>query len=383
MAHIHVCLVSEQTVPNILGIHYLRPDDVLFITTSKMNERSKVAHILDTLKEVELDYNGRYNQVEVREDSILDCKQKLDIWINGKEESDFSVNLTGGTKIMSIAAYEYFKEYGCTMIYVPVGRNDFITVFPRKTSIRSTPLSLRLSVANYLAAYGSRVTNRAKLVNNRQDAEKRKDFSEWIVTHYAETKSLLERFSEKLRKRRDDRNGYYFKTSYVPQNSFEKEFFEAADFSCENGIYSKHLSQSEIIYLTGGWLEEYCYNEIARFQNQGIDDAVIGIIAEAEGHKNEFDVMFTKDNALYTVECKSLDQNDDRKAEALYKIAALQKDFGLRVESFYVSTSPHVLKNGEIRPSIIARAEQFKTVVVPPHEVKNIGNIVAKRLHIQ
>ena len=33
MSHIHVCLVSDQTIPNILGIHHFSPDELLFITT--------------------------------------------------------------------------------------------------------------------------------------------------------------------------------------------------------------------------------------------------------------------------------------------------------------------------------------------------------------
>jgi len=121
---------------------------------------------------------------------------------------------------------------------------------------------------------------------------------------------------------------------------------------------------------------------LLQFKGKGIDDIVLGISPEKQGLKNEFDIMFTKDNALYTVECKSLNQDNDPKAEALYKIAALQKKFGLRVESFYVSTSPHILKDGELKPSIKARAEQFKTTVILPQEVINIAKIVAEKLRI-
>jgi len=346
-----------------------------------MKKLDKTVHILDTLSQIGLSFENRY-EIEVKEDSILDCKRKLDEWVIGKEGADFSVNLTCGTKIMSIAAYEFFKDFGSKMIYIPVGENAFLTTFPKKAGNEKTPLSLRLNVANYLAAYGLRVTNQKKLVSNQNDALQRKDLSEWIVIHYKDAKPLLDRFSEKLRKHRNDRAGYNFDTSYIPQHNAEKELFKLAGFEYKNSTYSKQLTQSEIIYLTGGWLEEYCYNEIVKFHKKGIDDVVLGIVPEAKGHKNEFDLMFTKDNALYTVECKSLDQNDDKKAEALYKIAALQKDFGLRVESFYVSTSPHILKDGEIRPSVAARAEQFKTVVIPPHKVKDFGKIVAEKLNI-
>ncbi|MCX8026747.1 MAG: DUF1887 family CARF protein, partial [Thermodesulfovibrionales bacterium] len=90
----------------------------------------------------------------------------------------------------------------------------------------------------------------------------------------------------------------------------------------------------------------------------------------------------TKDNALYFIECKSLDQHDDKDLNALYKVGALQRDFGLRVKSFFLTTSPHVLKNGEIRPSIKARAEQLNTEVIPNFDVKNLSAIIKRKLNI-
>lgn len=383
MSHVHVCLVSDQTIPNILGIHHFRPDEALFITTTEMEKKNKVEHIMSALKQVGLDYTTRSQRITVREDSLLDCKQQIGKWIAGKEGAEFTINLTGGTKIMSIAVYDYFKDYGSKMIYIPVGKNEFIMPYPKKARHDITELSLRLSVQDYMTAYGLKVTNTKRLSANHADAQKREALSEWITRNYDEIKLLLERFSEKLRKRRDDKQGYEWSTSYQPGNQYEIELFSKMGFVHENNTFKKNLTQSEIVYLTGGWLEEYCYNEIIGFKGKGIDDVVIGIIPEAKGRKNEFDVMFTKDNALYTVECKSLDQKEDMRAEALYKIAALQKDFGLRIESFFVSTSPHILKDGKIRPSIQARAEQFKTTIIPPNEVVNFSKLFAEKLKLR
>ena len=384
MSHIHVCLVSDQTIPNILGIHHFKPDELLFVNTDDMQKKQKTDHIINALEKIGLDYRKRFQGIVVKEDSVIDCKKKLDQWISGREGSAFTVNLTCGTKMMSIAAYEYFKEYSAKMIYIPMPKNEFITPFPKSAANEITALSLRLSVNDYLLAYGLKAINTKKLSINHDGAQQRQALSKWIVYNYGEVKLLLERLSEKLRKFRDDKQGYLWSTAYEPKKTQEKELFEKTSFALQDSMYSKHLSQSEIIYLTGGWLEEYCYNEILQFKGRGIDDVVTGIIPEAKGRKNEFDVMFTKDNALYTVECKSLDQNDDTRTEALYKIAALQKDFGLRVESFFVSTSPHVLKeDGTIRPSIQARAEQFKTTVIPPNEVINFSKLVAKKLKLK
>ncbi len=383
MSHIHVCLVSEQTIPNILGIQHFCPDNILFITTAKMEKLNKTEHILNTLTHLNHDYSKCHERIEVQEDSLLDCKKKLDLWISGKESSDFILNLTGGTKIMSIAAYEYFKDYGSTMIYIPVGNNSFITPFPKKNTNNGTPLIMRLGVTDYLAAYGLKVVNAKKIEPGQKLAHERSVLTGWIVKNYDAVKPLLERLSEKLRKYRDDDKGYQLTTSYKPKSHEEEILLEMMGFGLTSEGYAKHLSKAEIIYLTGGWLEEFCFLELVKRKGRGIDDISMGIIAvNAKGRKNEFDVMFTKDNALYTVECKSLDQNDDKKTDALYKIAALQKEFGLRVESFFVSTSPHILKDGKLKLAVQARAEQFKTTVISPQNVSRFAEIVAQKLQI-
>ena len=139
-------------------------------------------------------------------------------------------------------------------------------------------------------------------------------------------------------------------------------------------------------YVTGGgcsffWV--FCFNGVSDLVGKGIDDVVINLKLKKEQNENEFDVMFTKDNALYFVECKSLDQEKDKETDILYKIGALQKEFGLRIESFLVSTSPHILKDGEIKLSLQSRAEQFKTTIIPPSEVMNFKNFIVQKLKLK
>ena len=384
MKSIHVCLVSDQTIPNILTIHEHRPAELLFITTAAMEKKMKVEATLSCLQSLGLTWDdGRIHRVTVQEDSLLDSHRKLDEWVTGRESSEFVVNLTGGTKIMSIAAYEFFKEYGAIMRYIPLHKNEYLSTFPKRLGNAAVPLPLRLGVKHYLLAYGLTITNEKSVRTAASEAVSRRELTAWIVTEYGNIKPLLERFSEKLRKQRDNRDGFDWSTSYQPGNSQEKELLDRLGF-IHNGIeFRRHLSKSEIIYLTGGWLEEYCYNAIHGLKGCGIDDVVTGVkIMNALKRDNEFDVMFTRDNALFTVECKSLDQNDDPGAGALYKIAALQKEFGLRVRSFFVSTSPHILRNGLLKPAIAARAEQFSTIVIKPDDVVNFASRLKEELKI-
>jgi hypothetical protein len=383
MKHIHVCLVSDQTIPNILSIDHFSPDELLFISTKEMEQKNKASSILNTLERLAKTYEGKTSTIIVQEDSILDCHRKIDEWIQGREDSEFTVNLTCGNKIMSISAYEYFKDFNSKMIYIPIPKNEFIAPFPKKRPGNPISLALRLGVIEYLTAYGLSATNEKNLARYHQESLNRRDITAWIANNYEKLKKLLVWLSGTLRGHRDDRE-FDLHGSYYGATNEEIDLMQRLDIIYQDGDVSKILNRSVIKYLTGGWLEEFCYNTIETYLGHGIDNAVIGLeLVNKHGRNNEFDVMFTKDNALYFVECKSLDQHDDKEADVLYKIGALQKDFGLKVKSFLVTTSPYVFdKKGNLRNSVKARAEQFNTVIVPPDEVANFGERLAHILKL-
>lgn len=380
MKTILISLVSDQTPPNILAIHHFKPDELLFISTKKMEKKNKIPAILTTLDRLGLKCQS--DSIIVQEDSIVDCHKKIGEWMKGKEDAEFVVNLTGGTKIMSIAAYEFFKGYSSKMIYVPISKNEFIVPSPKKRPGKPVKLDLRLRVIEYLTAYGFTVVNEFHLDRYREEAIKRKELSEWIAGNYDNLKNLLKWLCGILRTHRND-NHFPLKDNFFDASSEENQLMSKLNFTYNEGVVLKELNKSEINYLTGGWLEEFCFVKVSELVGQGIDDAVIGLqLRNSQGGNNEFDIMFTRDNALYFIECKSLDQNEDKKTDALYKVGALQKELGLRVESFLVTTSPYILKDGKTKQSIRARAEQFKTTIIPPSKVSQFGEILERNLKI-
>ncbi|HBE44123.1 MAG TPA: hypothetical protein DDW17_01395 [Deltaproteobacteria bacterium] len=384
MSHVHVCLVSDQTIPNILSIYHFKPDSVLFITTKDMEGKGKTQAILDTLKHLGFDYENRHKRVEVAEDSILDCHNKIGATVQEHDDAEYSVNLTNGTKIMSIAAYDFFKDYGSKMIYIPIDKNEFITPFPKKAHIKPEPLNLRLSVTQYLSAYGLKVSNLEKLERNRKEAIDRKELSRWIVMHYEDIKDLLVWLGGILRKHRDNKKDYLLRGDFEGSTHAENELIKRLNIQHSGKTLSKLMSRSEIRYITGGWLEEFCFCELCEHLKKNIDDIQLGLkLKSNKGVENEFDVMFTKGNALYFVECKTLEQQNLDYRDILYKIGALQKDFGLRVNSYWVTTSSKILKDSDLHPAVKARAEQFNTTVIPPKDVPNLGNIIVDKLKMK
>ncbi len=372
MSHIHVCLVSDQTIPNVLGIHHFKPDYVVFCSTIKMENEGKTDAIINALNLYGYDFSKKHKRVIVDQDCLEDCEQQLISEVYEKfKNDDLLVNLTGGTKIMVLAAYNVLKTAeSVTMIYTPIPKNEYLEVYPRKGDCKTPqPYPVKLSVEVYVAAYGVKVKNSKKIELLKTNAISNKDICEWIVKHYREVENILASFYENLTGHRDDKN-FLLKMTYSAKQQSEKEFLNKLGF-ISNRI-EKTLSKNEIRFLTGDWLSDFCFNEIDKLE---VDDCVTGIeLVSPKGTDNEFDVMFTKDNALYIVECKSLKQKHDKDADILYKIRALQHDFGLRVNGFLVSTARTIISDrGEIRDSIVKRAEQCKSKVIHPDEIKDFS----------
>jgi hypothetical protein len=380
-----VSLISEQTVPNILAIWHFQPERLLFVSTEKMEREQKVRDILATVNcRLKKTYKiGENTQsIIVLEDSLLQCLRKLEEWIQGKEDERFIINLTGGTKLMSIAVFEFFKNYESKMIYIPINKNEYISPFPIRSPKQPKPLADRLTVDEYLRAYGLVMVNPDKVKRCIESANRLKEVTYWMADHYPALSDLMACFGQQLRDKRDKKS-FSCVMDYNVKNQEESAFFERFHFRKDGNTYSKPLTKDEIGYLTGGWLEDYCFHCVAALQGKGVDDVVLNInIRNAQGRENEFDIIFTAGNALYTIECKSLEQYHDKKFDVLYKIGALQREFGLRVQSFLVTTYSQIIDKatGQIMPHIQERAEQFQTQIIGLDHLMDLKTILEKRL---
>jgi len=152
------------------------------------------------------------------------------------------------------------------------------------------------------------------------------------------------------------------------------------------------IAKHEFEFLTGGWLERFCFNELYELKERGIFND-IGINARVRNTskgkeaENEFDVLFTYNNNLYMVECKSLNQGHDSETDILYKISALQDDLGrLTTKSFLASTASENImdKNnpGEIKETLIKRAKMLNCSIIKPSDLINIKEQIKKELKI-
>lgn len=380
MQTVHVCLVSDQTIPNIIGIHHEKPSKIIFASTAGMEEKGVTGAILTALRLNGRDYAQRSETVIVDQDSFDSCIKALRKIASGLSGCSITVNLTCGTKIMALAAFSVFRPIGARLVYTPIPRNEYIVIdeCPETEPVHKLPL--RLDVRSYISAYGIKIGNIQEAQVLKERAKRGREFSNWIVKNYADLENMLGHFAWQLNRDNARNMQFYdFSTKYDVRNRSESELLEMLGMRAGN--ISKRLNKLETCFITGDWLSDYCFETLTRLK---VDDCVTGIeLIDKHGNPNEFDVMFTKDNTLYTIECKSLKQKGDKDADILYKIAALQDNFGLRVRSFLVSTSREQLldrRKNKIKEHLVRRARQFQTEIIHPEDIVDFSSWIKDKV---
>lgn len=193
---------------------------------------------------------------------------------------------------MSLAVHEYFCQFNASFVYVPIGKNSYYDFSTDQTN----SLDYRVSLNEYFTLYGLAYDYDNDLICDAQRPFNL--FNEQKMSNFYLTEEL--RYAQK-----------------APRPELRR-------------------------YLGGEWFEEYVYLRIKRdfkLRDEDIAKSVKICRLSSTSNDNELDVVFVRDNALYVIECKvsMTGYGKEPKSvvdEYLYKLAAISKDFGLRVNSY-------------------------------------------------
>lgn len=248
-----ISLVSDQTVPNVQLINEFKGDNVdyQFITTNAMETKGCRKWI-----ETAANITCSGEPLHVNEYSYDDIQQKLNSF-------DFSVyekvivNITGGTKVMTIAAHDFFKEEGADIYYVTGIDKKYIKVFPGKKKIEYK-ITNSLSVEEYLVAYGFNVE---KSDTPHFDAKTTEN-----IFHMFIDKSFQDHWPTINFLRNHRKKGLKSKD----MNNNVKLLLEKVGFVAQS---DEALNPEEVKFLTGEWFEQFIYNKVK--QDFGLDESKI------------------------------------------------------------------------------------------------------------
>ncbi len=382
MKTILVSLVSEQTVPNILVAKYFKPDIYWFVSTKRMENEGKSECIENTLRLMKHELTEKnVRTLIVNQDSLVDCIEKMEEMTNSvDEEAGYVVNITGGNKIMAIAGLEVFRDIGQKVIigYMPLGKNEFIQIYPKKRPLKTYEIPERLDLEEYLSCYGFKIKNKDKLSSVVSISLSRKTLTEWIMNNFKELKGLLGFLYKNIGTKRKEAEFEMSNEFNRELSKREKEFLENFGFKRRNRVIEKTLKKDEIIYLTGGWFEEYVFNEVHKLmQEKFVTDVKMEIqISSASGADNELDIAFMKDNTFYHIECKTLGEEEEQSIirDEVYKKGAISPLLGKGGKAFICTT------HTSIKPSLSTRAKDYNIIIFNLEEVRNLSKELSERI---
>lgn len=350
-----VSLVSDQTIPNVQLIKEFENEatDYLFISTYGMEKKGCRNWIIQTTGIVALD------PIIVDQFSFSDIQHKL-------QDFDFDiferiiVNLTGGTKVMTIAASDFFKNKGAEIYYVTGKDQEYVKLFSMKRN-GSNNLKCHISLHDYLSAYGfsHKKENELSGFSLEQSQKILKAYCKDDIMNHLEAMKFIN--SQRRRK--------------ISQPAFDNKIENYLKFIGYQPINERELSGKETLYLSGEWFEEYIGLSLKKELNLLNDDLFIGSVISKnlasdvinstqnllgddanlsnDDFNNEMDVLFMYGNQFYSIECKSsivaykiVEKNGDKRekpynilGETIYKSDSLQKRFGLFASTSIITTS--------------------------------------------
>ena len=160
-----LCLLSAQHVPNFLSIHHFKPGRLVLVETSQMKQNKSADNLLHALKLSHLDYSDRYDIESLKSEDELEAVRKvLDQAYNKYPSAEWIANVTGGTKPMSIAAYEFFKEKAAQVVYTNVAEpNVFMDL---KDNAKETGQH-KITIEEFLTGYGFKNKYSHKVISDQ------------------------------------------------------------------------------------------------------------------------------------------------------------------------------------------------------------------------
>jgi hypothetical protein len=331
MNRVIVSIISEQTIPNYIFIkeNFQIGDELLFVSSKTM--ASKIENITSTL-----------GYPDVKSVNIILDDNEEERWFRMcskireplKEETKYIVNLTGGTKYMSMAILRVFEDYESEFYYIPFPKNEMLILkkdHPQK-------LSYRVSINEYLSLYNVSTEGKHNLITKTEEVTS-EFFNVFVNRHFSQEEFQI------IDKLRDYRNcgikDIITVETNLSTNEKKRQIIGLKEFLIKQKLLKidgNQLTKYDVQYLTGGWFEEYVYNRMK--QDIKPQDIALGLKIKRtlNPFANDLDVVFTLGNKLFVIECKTGILDTKMFNETVYKATALKETlFGLPGNTFIFS----------------------------------------------
>lgn len=365
---IHVCLVSDQAAPNLLPIldSEFKPQKAVFVISTKDEIKEKANSLKLAFKQNDIDVDI----LELSDEfDFQSMETELFDLLSSYENENIALNVTGGTKLMAIAAQNVFSGVK-PIFYINTNKEEII--FISKENDKHIPvqkLNTKTLINTYLSSYG------VSVLKNKDDFNfyKLAVFTERFVRRQEDYKDII----SKLNLLAFNASNSKLETNFTNYSNDLKLILE--DLADEglvrlNGDIVDFKNEQTRSFLNGNWLEYFTYkqaNGIADVIDADWNVEVVNSKYEKNkiGVNNELDVIFMAKNKFHIIECKTINfeipENRDKLQSYLDKLKSL-KDYGgsltkVCLVSFY--PIPQATKH---------RAEKDNIEIIDDYRIKNL-----------
>lgn len=383
-----LCLVSAQATPNLLPLldEAWRPNKVVLACSAPMKTRALALRAVVQTKAqgievILLDLPDAYNYAALS-DTFLN-------FLAEHEQEDIALNVTGGTKLMAVAAQEAFREAGKPVFYVSV-ETDEVLLIGASSDKPVAPLRAKLKVHEMLRAHGYQVTTQAP----PQISRDLRDLTARLIDHVASSGRALGTFNALARVARDANLKAELNEDQRDSRALGDiiALFEDAGLLRQVGNTLIFKNEDSRVFANGGWLEAHVFEALQslRAQHEALTDVALGVRVQfesaqgsaASNDKNEIDVAFLYRNTLHLIECKTANlalqgaSGDHNKAtEAIYKMESLLKLGGLRTKGMVVDYRGQFASD----PANQKRAQEADIAIVSGVQLKDLKGLISRK----
>lgn len=372
---LHVCLVSGQAMPNILPVFSknFKPKEVVLLVSEAMQTQAGY------LKELYKNFQIKVSEILLKDAyDIAEIESKLQALRDEHYGQSIALNVTGGTKLMAIAAQKVFADLDLPVFYVQPDTSEILMVSPTysRNEIES---SIRLE--NYLLAHGFKIEN--EVCRQLPDLKKHVDLTQKILAsigRYSDAIGTVNKWISDAGKNVELRLS-------IAQHDLGSNVKDLLDLYQEYGLLTWNRSAIQFkdeksrVYINGGWLEEYVFaqlNKVSGIQDKACNLQVVREDAKAnsKGKNNEFDIAFIARNHLHIIECKTKNMKAEHAGsdETVYKLDSLAGVGGLMTKKYLISYK-------ELDAATKTRAKDLGVFCISGKELQNLGARLQSWVH--
>lgn len=326
MQHIQICILSGQSLPNLLPVCLLRPEKIVLAVSPDMQGRLQpmMATLLQAgLVESTEDVITLPNMPDHDYSNMLKwSRQLIDMLRQHLPNHHITLNATGGTKLMSQALTSACLEHPeqTSVLYCDTA-HDCIEWLAPQIKRSTLPVQL-LDSATILKANG--IERESSLSDDPQwcyEVQQRRELTQWLGSRAGEQlSSFFPVLNNALHDLKPESLPHQAAFKQKPTHHMWRQALRnlennhlirlSAPLMADEPAQFQVSCEQALRYLRGGWLEEYlwlCLRD-AGLQDVHCSQEIRADLGTAEHSKlNELDIVVGHRNRMLVIECKTAD----------------------------------------------------------------------------